>query len=125
MTVHEAIAEADLLKPNMFGEAEKIKWLSRLETRIYEEVICTHKYNEGEEPITFNGLKEGDGEKELLVGQPYDEMYIHWLEAMIDYHNMETEGFNNANAVFESVYGSFRNAYNQSHRPKSARKRFF
>ena len=125
MTVHKAIAKADLLKPNMFGEAEKIEWLSRLEMRIYQEIICTHEYNEGEEEITFNGLTEGDGEKELFAGQPYDEMYIHWLEAMIDYYNMETEGFNNANTVFEAVFGSFRNAYNQSHRPKGVRKRYF
>lgn len=39
MTIHDAIAEVDTLKPNMFGEKEKIKWLSRLDTRIYQEII--------------------------------------------------------------------------------------
>lgn len=125
MKIHEAIAEVDNLKPNMFGEKEKIKWLSRLEMRIYQEIICTHDYNDGETEITFSGYTEGDGEKELLVGEPYDEMYVRWLEAQIDYNNMEFDSFNNANQVFESIYGSFRNAYNQSHMPKGARKIFY
>ncbi len=125
MTIHDAIAEVDTLKPNMFGEKEKIKWLSRLETRIYQEIICTHEYNEGEEEISFNGYTDGDGEKTLLVGQPYDEMYIRWLEAQIDYANMEYDSFNNSNGVFESIFSSFRNAYNQSHMPKGARKIFY
>ena len=125
MKIHDAISEADTLKPNMFGEKEKIKWLSRLEMRIYQEIICTHKYNEGEEEITFTGYGEDDGEKELLVGEPYDEMYIRWLEAQIDYNNMEYDGFNNSNAVFESVYSSFRNAYNASHMPRGSRKTYY
>ena len=86
MKLHDAIAEVDNLKPNMFDEKSKIKWLSRLETRIYQEIICTHEYNGGETEITFDGYGEGDGEKELLVGEPYDEMYIRWLEAQIDYN---------------------------------------
>ena len=125
MTIHEAIAEVDALKPNTYGEKEKICWLSRLDSRIYEQIICTHEYNEGEEEVEFNGYGEDDGETELLVGQPYDEMYIHWLEAQIDYNNMEYDNFNNANVVFESVYSSFRNAYNQSHLPKCSRKIFY
>lgn len=125
MKIHEAIAEVDSLKPNMFGEGDKIKWLSRLDARIYEKIILTHEYNTGEEEVVFDGYTEGDGEKELLVGQPYDEMYIRWLEAQIDYNNMEYDNFNNANAVFESIYSSFRNAYNQSHLPKSSGKIFY
>ena len=125
MTIHEAIAEVDSLKPNMFGEREKIKWLSRLDRRIFEQIISTHELNEGETADSFTGYGDSDGETQLLVGEPYDEMYIRWLEAQIDYHNMEYDSFNNSNGVFESVYSSFRNAYNQSHMPKGARKIFY
>lgn len=125
MTIHDAIAEVDSLKPNMFGEKDKIRWLSRLEARIYQEIICTHQRNEGEEEISFTGYGEDDGEKELIVGQPHDELYLHWLEAQIDYHNMEYDSFNNSNAVFDAVFSSFRNAYNQSHMPKGTGKIYF
>ena len=125
MKIQEVIASVDHLKPNMFEEADKIKWLSRLDTRIYQEIICTHDHNEDEEAASFSGYGVGDGEKELLVGQPYDEMYIHWLCAQIDYYSMEYESFNNDNSVFESVFSSFRNAYNRSHKPKGTRKSYF
>lgn len=125
MTIHDAISEVDSLKPNMFGEKDKIRWLSRLDTRIYQEIICTHHLNEGEEEISFTGYGENDGEKELLVGQPYEELYLRWLEAQIDYNNMEYDGFNAANAMFESVYSSFRNAYNASHKPKGRGRVYF
>lgn len=121
MTVHEAIAETDHLKPNMYDESDKIRWLSRLEGRIFQEIIATHKFNDGEEEITeFTPFTPDDGQKELFVGEPYDELYLRWLEAQIDYNNMEFDSFNNSNAVFESVFGAFRNAYNRSHMPKSA-----
>ena len=125
MTIHDAIAEVDSLKPNMFGEKDKIRWLSRLDARIYEEIILTHRYNEGEEEVSFAGYGEDDGEKELLVGQPHDELYLRWLEAQIDYHNMEYDSFNNSNAVFDAVFSSFRNAYNQSHMPKGTMKIYY
>jgi len=125
MKIHDAIAEVDSLKPNMFGEEAKITWLSRLDARIYQEIICTHDRNPDETEITFTGYTADDGEKELLVGQPYDEMYIRWLEAQIDYNNMEYDSFNNANGVFEAIYSSFRNAYNRCHMPKGAKKTYF
>lgn len=125
MKIEDAIAEVDSLKPNMFEEKEKIKWLSRLDRRIYEEIILTHEYNDGEEEVSFSGYTADDNEKELLVGEPYDELYIHWLEAQIDYNNMEYESFNASNALFESTYSAFRNAYNRSHMPKSVKKNYF
>lgn len=125
MTINEVIAEIDILKPNMYGEKEKIKWLSRLDARIYNEIICTHEYNEDEEEISFTGYTENDGETTLIAGEPYDEMYVRWLEAQMDYSNMEYENFNNANAVFESIYREYANAYNRAHMPKGARKIYY
>ena len=125
MTVIEAINEIDLLKPNQYGMPEKIKWLSRLDRRIYEQIILTHEYNEGEEPVVFDGYDESDAETELLVGEPYDEIYVHWLGAQIDFSNLEYDGFNASNAMFESVFTQFRRAYNQSHMPKGEHKKYF
>ena len=125
MTIQQAINEVDNLKPNAFGIKDKIAWLSRLDARVFMEIIDSHEYNTDEEEIEFHSYGPGDEDKELLAGEPYDEMYIRWLEAQIDYNNMEYEAFNNSNAVFESVFASFRNAYNRSHMPKSRRKIFY
>lgn len=125
MKIADALAEVDNLKPNMYGKKEKIQWLSRLDARIYEEIIKTHERGADEEEISFTPYTENDEEKTLLASQPYDEMYIHWLEAQIDYNNMEFDSFNNSNSMFESVFSLFRNAYNRTHMPKGTEKVYF
>lgn len=125
MTIQQAIAKVDELKPNAYSQDVKISWLSRLEFRIFNEIIAKHEYNEDEEPIEFSGYTEEDGEKELIAGQPYDEMYIHWLETQIDYNNMEFDNFNNSNSMFEAIFSRFRNAYNESHMSKGSRKIYY
>ena len=125
MKVIDAINAVDNLKPNMYQMPEKIRWLSNLDLRIKNDIYDTHEYNEGETETDFDGYTEEDTEEELLVGAPYDEMYVLWLAAQIDFNNMEYDGFNNTNAMFNSVYSSYRNDYNQKHMPKTTVKRYF
>ena len=125
MKLIDAINEVNNLKPNFYELPEKIKWLSRVEQMIYDNIICTHEYNDGEEEIVFDGYEESDQDKTLIVHEPYDELYVHWLSAQIDWNNREFVGFNNSNAMFESVYSAFRDAYNRSHMPKSRKKIYF
>lgn len=125
MKICDAIAEVDAQKINTYSLEQKIKWLNRLDSRIYNEIICTHRYNDGEPEVTFDGYDLTDEETELIVGEPYAEMYVRWLEAQMDYNNMEYDAFNNCNAMFESIFRSFRNAYNQSHRPVGCAKKYF
>lgn len=125
MKVIEAIHEADNLDPNLYDVQDKIAWLSRLDLRIQKEIFDTHKYNEGEEEIHFTGYGPNDTEAVLLVDEPWAEMYVHWLEAQISYHNREYDGFNAANMLFESVYSSFANAYHNSHMPIGSRKNYY
>ena len=125
MKVKEAIAEADGLKANMLPTEQKLKWLTRLDMRVKQEIIDTHELNEGEEAPTAPAYTKDSMETELLVPEPHAEMYVHWLSAQIDYSNMEFDGFNAANAMFDRVFNSYRNYYNQHHRPKSAGKIYY
>ncbi|MBQ2558919.1 MAG: hypothetical protein II553_07910 [Lachnospiraceae bacterium] len=136
MTLIQAVNEADNLKPNMYGLPEKIKWLSRLDRRIFEEILLMHELSDEEkEPFmveidgkrifSFCAYNENDQEKELIVKEPYDEIYVHWLSAQIDWNNREYAGFNATNAVFEATYSAFRNAFNRTHMPKCGKKIYF
>ena len=120
MTLMEAIREADRLKPNAFPAEDKLRWLERLERRIREEILLQH---EGTAPeLSPFGSDEVD--RTLLAPSPYDEMYIHWLCAQMDYYNGEPDSFNASNAMFEALFGQYRNAYRRKHRPLSGEKRF-
>lgn len=125
MTVSEAIEKVDALQPNMFTKADKVGWLSHLDMRVQHQILDTHEYNDGETEIHFEGYTtDGNDDTEMLAPVPYDEMYIHWLEAQINYYNMEYDGFNAANLLFNTNWDEFRNWYNKYHMPKTARKSY-
>ena len=46
MTIEEAIFLVDEMKPNQIERARKIEWLSRLDERLFREVICAHALEE-------------------------------------------------------------------------------
>jgi len=121
MTAMEAIREADRLRPNSYPAEDKLRWLARLEARIREEIL---QRCEGEIPATEETDPEAP-DRQLTAEAPHDEMYVHWLCAQMALYEQELDSFNAANALFEAVYGSFRNAYCREHRPKSKAKRYF
>lgn len=121
MKIYEVIDQLDALKANAYKREQKIRWLSVLDGRIHGEVFCAH---EGEVPA-FAGYNElTPVDTELLVPHPYDEVYLRWLEAQIDYHNGEYKKYNNSMAMFEAAFDAFRNHYRKNHKPKGAGCRF-
>lgn len=123
MTINEAINKTDALKPNNFSFEDKIGWLSTLDHTVMREMVETH---EGGEDIVFTGYNENTNPKtELLAPAPYDEMYLRWLEAQIDYANNEFGKYNNAITMFNTSYGAYFNYYNRTHMPKGKVRKYF
>jgi hypothetical protein len=121
----DAIFRIGELKPNSYSQSEKIKWLSTLDGIIKAEIIDTH---EGGEKIEFNGYDDNSGNfniaTKLLVPAPYDDIYLRWLEAQIDYANGEYAKYNNSLTAYNDVYTSFKAYYNRTHMPISKGSRF-
>lgn len=116
MTVMEAINHVDAVKPNGYRQSEKIRWLSYLDGIIKKEIIDTH---EGGEKVSFSGYTDNSLMTELLVPAPYDDIYIKWLEAQIDYANGEYGKYNNSITMYNNAYMAFAKAYNREHLPKN------
>ena len=122
MTIAEVISKVDALKPNTYKQKDKIGWLSDLDARVKTQIIDAH---ERRDPVYFYGYdEETDLDTELLVPKPYDEMYLRWLEAMIDYHNSDDDRYNNAIILFNNAYEGFKKHYTRTHMPISRGKRF-
>ena len=122
MTVIEAINYTDDIKPNNFAQETKLGWLSKLDGMIRAEVVDTH---EGGEDAPFVGYGEEDLGAVLLVPPPYDDIYVKWLEAQIDYANNEYEKYNNSAAAFNSAYTAFSGQYHRTHMPKGTKIKFY
>ena len=122
MTIADAISKVDALKPNTYPLDTKIEWLSNLDGRVKAQIIDTHECTS---PIYFYGYHDvTDQEMELLVPAPYDEMYLRWLEAMIDYHNSDDDRYNNAIVLFNNAYEGYKKHYTRTHMPRSKGKQF-
>ena len=114
MKIIEAIQKVDALKPNNYSQEDKIGWLSTLDGIIKTEIIDTH---EGGSDIVFNGYDISSLETELLIPAPYDDIYIKWLEAQVDYHNGEIGKYSNSMTMYNSAYSAFERHYNRHHMP--------
>ena len=123
MTISEALHRADEVKPNTYLDLDKIRWLSTLDGLIKAKIIDTH---EGGEDVTFNGYdNDTDLGTKLLVPAPFDQIYIHWLEAMIDYANDEYDRYANTMEMYNSAWDTFANYYNRTHMPIGKKFKFF
>lgn len=123
MTIIEAIERIDSLKPNNYTHEEKIAWLSTLDGVIKKEIIDTHEESEG---ITFVGYDaETAVDTVLLVPAPYDDIYLKWLEAQMDYTNGETAKYNNSYTMYNTAYSAFARHYNRTHMPIGKSIKFF
>ena len=123
MTIIEAINQIDSLKHNTYTQSDTVAWLSRLDSMVKKHIIDTH---EGADEVAFTGYDDStDLQTELLVLEPYDEVYLRWMEAQIDYHNGEYERYNNAIDMFNTAFEGYKNYYNRTHMPKGKKFKFF
>lgn len=115
MTIEQVIAQVDKLRRNTYDRKEKIRWLSQVEMRVRHKIIDTH---EGAPAEPFAGYDETTPrETVLLVPAPYDELYLRYLEAQMEYYDQQEERYNNAMDLFDAAWLEFAKWYNRNHMP--------
>lgn len=121
MKVIEAIRRADIEKPNQYSDEDKYRWLSYLDHTIVNDVLrnyeCTEHYH-------FDGYKMYDDEDtELIIPEPYCEVYVAFLKMKVDELNGETARYNNSAEMYNAHLEDFKKFYNKTH--KFRRRRVF
>ena len=123
MTLSDARARTDALRPNSFTRRQKLDWLSALDGAVTAELINTP---EGGEWVKFEAYTEESApDTRLLVPPPYEEVYLRYLEAQMDYANGEFDRFNNSNAMYAAAWTAFANYYNRMHMPRGGKKKYY
>lgn len=123
MKIIDAINRIDSLKHNTYTQSDKVEWLSRLDVMVKSHIIDTH---EGGEDVIFTGYDDStDLQTELLIPEPYSEVYLRWMEAQIDYYNGEYGKYNAALSMYNAAFGAYVNHYNRTHMPKGQQFRYF
>ncbi len=123
MTILEAIERVDSLRHNTFTQAEKIGWLAQVDALVTEELV--HTYADHDDGLFQPYDAQTPLDCKLLVPPPYDELYLHYLEAQMDYYHGEYDRYNRSMGMYQSIWSSFINFYNRTHMPKGQRFRYF
>lgn len=113
MTIRDCIDLVNAIKPNTAEETSMVEWINQIENTIYREIVLTHEYD-GELPAE---PKHETADEELLVGTPYDQLYMYWLMSQVDLQNQELALYQNSSALFNKAYTDYRNYYNRTHMP--------
>lgn len=114
MTAREAIRWVDEKLHNVYSDADKLEWLNQAESAL------------GQLAVRYGG--EGRTEKvgmdtELSAPAPFDQLYLRWLEAQIAFAGQEYLKYNNAMAVYNSLWAEYANWFVRGHMAPGSRFR--
>lgn len=110
MTPNKAIEIIDRLKPNIYTDEDKLRWINELDGMVQRLVMQKDK-------ITQYSYPE-DMDRELLIPAPYDDSYTLFLEAKIDYYNREYGNYNNSATMFEAQFSEYKKDYIRHNRAR-------
>lgn len=97
MTIAQAVSQLDELTPNPFSREEKLLWLSRAEA-----AVCRIA---GEALPSFTA--DTDPDTPLFAPEPYDELYLRYLQAQVCLEQGEIGRCNNAMALYNNALAQF------------------
>lgn len=101
MTVNHCIELVDTMMPNRMDASVKLRFLGEIEGKVRVELL-------GEDPGQVPALDDGtQGETELCAPAPFDQIYLLYVMAMMDYLNGDVSRFENGAALFNQVYQSY------------------
>lgn len=109
MTISEAISQTRKLSGNAVDDNTMCRWLSELDGRLMLD------FYKGGEWMSYS--LPDDEDHELLVPFPWDELYVHYLEAMVYYSNGEFERYRNSYEMYNKKELDFRQWYARTHVP--------
>ena len=119
MKLMDAIAEFDARQFNTVDTEQKVKWLERVDQRVFQQIIKTH-----ENPAITEFPGYGTEDAELLIPEPYSTAYIWWLEAQVHLLNKEYDDYNNAVLLYNKEFEDYARWYTRTHMPLAVHNDF-
>jgi hypothetical protein len=114
MQLGQLIATIDTMKPNHYDKDLKTDWVNEIEFKIINQIYNRIKgNNKVYEPYKY----DEDVEKDLTLPQQFNDVYLGYLAAKIDFMNAEYERYNNNVALFQAAFNDcaawYKRSYNQ------------
>lgn len=114
MTVQQAIAAARGFRPSAYDDATLARWLSDLDGQVYESFMAGREGAPESAPEPYSADAPGAA---LLIPAPFEDVYVKYLLAQMEYANGEFARYNNAVAMYNALLQRFAAWYNRTHAP--------
>ena len=114
MTISKAIETIDMTHPSSYDHAQKVAWLTDLDEKAFS-VLLRHQIS----PMPdYNGYDDDtDGDTEMLIVSPFDEIYPMYLDMKISLADRDYAYYNNAATLFNGMWQDWANYINRTYRP--------
>jgi len=124
MKVAGMIEQYNMERPNSVEDSVKRDFLRKCEANIIENVILLYEPAIGErtEEEWQEYLDEFGYDTDMILSEPFDDLYIHYLDQRIALNNNDTKRYNIATRLFDNMFLAFKQKYNREHFPKQTRK---
>lgn len=123
MNIQKALDMADSMLPNMMDRPIKIAFLTEIEQYIHNEIVKKHEHTEEQEQLPVY-TEDTDPGTELVIPDPYSNLYYYYIMAKIDEQNLEFDKFNTHWALFENKYDTMSDWYTREHMPLTKARQY-
>lgn len=111
-TINEMLEKIDQICPNSYAPEVKAKWIIDINTKLYQETVSHYQ---SDEEYIFPSKYPADGKVPLLAETPYEELYVMYVIAQMDFYNREGANFNNSAAMFNSILSDWKKWFHKTH----------
>jgi len=101
MTLQAALSAFNTEYYNSLTEEQKAEWLEILEKNIYKTIILCHEGGDKIKYIPFGSVPSD--KLELLVEDPFSDLYIKYLAMKRDLYFSDIEKYNNSSLTFAGI----------------------
>ena len=124
MTVAGMIDQYNLERPNSVEDSVKMEFLRKCEANIIDTILLYEPLiGERTEEEWQEHLSTFDLDTILICDEPYDDIYISYLDQRIAMNNNDKARYNASVRLFDNIFLSFKQKYNREHFPRQSRKR--
>ena len=139
-TVAEIIGQYNNERPNQVGDDLKVLWLRKCEQAIINEIFVSHEHDlEAESKISLSvvgstlkienagtfeqHIDSFDMDTHLLVPEPYDDLYLHFIDQRIALNNNDKTRYNTAATQYNNALLTFQQYFNRTYITKKVSKK--
>ena len=141
-TVAQTIEQFNTEYPNQVDDALKVTWLRKCEQMLINEIYIQHEHDLEDESklklsvsgptlvITRAGtfadhISNFDMDTELLVPEPYDDLYLHYLAQRVAYNTNDKTRYNTAATMYNNALLTYQQYFNRTYKAITPSKKLF